>query len=69
MAFSLALSRVNSEPALTASDASPEVKAEFTLRKTMLTAVTTLVIFTVFVQVIRGCGWGCGLWLFREVYV
>ena len=58
VAFSLALSRVNDEPVLSDSDASPDIMAEFALRKTMLTAVTTLVIFTVFVQVRVGLGGG-----------
>ena len=47
MAFSLALSRIYSESTL---DQHPN---EFILRKTMFTAVTFLVLFTVFVQVIH----------------
>ena len=55
VAFSLALSRVNEEPSLlTTTD--PNLQAEFALRKSMFTAVTVLVLFTVFVQVRRGGG-------------
>lgn len=46
VAFSLALTRINDEPTLPT-----EHPNEFILRKTMLTAVTFLVLFTVFVQV------------------
>ena len=45
MAFSLALLRIYDEPDL------PNHPDEHRLRKTMLTAVTFLVLFTVFVQV------------------
>lgn len=45
VAFSLALSRIFEEPTLR------NFPNEFILRKTMLTAVTFLVLFTVFVQV------------------
>ena len=47
VAFSLALTRISDEPSL-----KMEHPNEFILRKTMLTAVTFLVLFTVFVQVI-----------------
>ena len=45
VAFSLALTRISDEPSL------GDHPNEFILRKTMLTAVTFLVLFTVFVQV------------------
>jgi hypothetical protein len=50
VAFSLALARVNAERSLMFSD-NPIIQTEFELRKSMLTAVTFLVLFTVFVQV------------------
>ena len=61
VAFSLALSRINAERVLMTST-DPVIVTEFNLRKSMLTAVTFLVLFTVFVQV-SGCGLveGCGL--------
>ena len=66
MAFSLALTRVNEEDALnTSSD--PIIRSEAALRKAMFTAVTVLVLFTVFVQVRGGDrrwvrGGGVGRW-------
>ena len=50
MAFSLAISRIFDEPELQSSE-NEEIQQEFLLRKSMLTAVTFLVLFTVFVQV------------------
>ena len=50
MAFSLAISRIFDEPELMTSE-NKEIQEEFLLRKSMLTAVTFLVLFTVFVQV------------------
>lgn len=49
VAFSLALSRVREEDAL-ATSTDPQIMAEATLRKSMFTAVTILVLFTVFIQ-------------------
>jgi len=50
VAFSLALARLHGEPALDHPD-NCTIYSELQLRKTMLTAITFLVLFTVFVQV------------------
>ena len=50
VAFSLALIRISDEPELD-DPATEELTSERQLRRSMLTAVTVLVLFTVFVQV------------------
>jgi len=50
VAFSLALTRINEEQSLRTST-DPEIIVEANVRKAMFTAVTVLVLFTVFVQV------------------
>ena len=53
VAFSLALARLHGEPALD-HPADCRISSEAVLRKTMLTAITFRVLFTVFVQVSGG---------------
>ena len=50
VAFALALSRIFEEEALQNPD-DPDLENELTLRRTMLTSVTFLLLFTVFIQV------------------
>ena len=50
MAFSLAISRIFDEPELQRSELEA-VQNELVLRRSMLTAVTFLVLFSVFIQV------------------
>ena len=59
VAFSLALSRVNDEPSLQTSH-DINIQTEAAVRKAMFTAVTVLVLFTVFVQVAGDKGRGGG---------
>ncbi len=51
MAFSLALTRIFEEDVLRDPD-DPKLRNELSLRRSMLTAVTVLVLFSVFVQVV-----------------
>ncbi len=53
VAFSLALARLHGEPSLE-HPTTCMIQSEAQLRKTMLTATTFLVLFTVFVQVHKG---------------
>ena len=54
MAFSLAISRIFDEPELQRSELEA-VQNELVLRRSMLTAVTFLVLFSVFIQVKNYC--------------